>query len=246
MRIGLLSDIHGNREALDACLASVAEARCDRLVLLGDLVGYGPDPAYIVDRARELAAEGAIVIRGNHDDYVARPRWGMSEPARIALDWTRGRLDAETRTYLGDLPLAVREDDRLYVHASADEPAEWTYVMDADTADLSLRATDARLVFCGHTHVPALFRAAPGRRPQSIRPVPDGPIALGTDHRHLLVLGAVGQPRDRNPAACWGLIDTEAQHARLVRVSYDVANTTRKIRQAGLPEWLARRLGEGR
>lgn len=246
MRIGLLSDIHGNREALDACLASLAEERCDRVVVLGDLVGYGPDPVYVVDRVRELAERGAIVIRGNHDDYVARPRRGMSEHAKTAIDWTRTRLDAETQAYLGALPLSVREDDRLYVHASADEPADWTYVDDVDTADRSLQATDARHVYCGHTHVPALFHAMPGRRAQYFRPLPNRPIPFVASRRYLLVLGAVGQPRDRNPNACWGLVDTDEPGVTLVRIPYDVDTTMRKINDAGLPEWLARRLAEGR
>ncbi|MEJ1160759.1 metallophosphoesterase family protein [Prosthecomicrobium sp. N25] len=246
MRIGLLSDIHANREAFDACLEAVDEATCDRLVVLGDLVGYGPDPVYVLDRVRELAHRGALVVRGNHDDYAVQPRRGMSERAKEAIDWTHARLDADAKAYLAALPLTIEDEDRLYVHASAADPANWTYVDDEDAAAASFAATRARLILCGHTHVPSLYHSLAGRRPQYFRPLPNRPIPLSATRRYLLVLGAVGQPRDRNPNACWGLLDTREKTVAVMRQPYDVETTMRKINDAGLPEWLARRLAEGR
>ena len=246
MRIGLFSDIHGNREAFDACIADARGAGLDRIVVLGDLVGYGPDPAYVVDRVRALADEGALVLRGNHDDYAVRPRRGMSENARIAIEWTHERLDSDALGYLGALPLEIPDGERLYVHASAADPASWTYVDDRDAAEACLAATGARQIYCGHTHVPALYHSIAGRKPEHFRPLPNKPIPLSSARRYVLVTGAVGQPRDRNPNACWGLLDTEAKSVTLMRVPYDVDATMRKINDAGLPEWLGRRLKEGR
>lgn len=246
MRIGLFTDIHGNREALDSCLEHAAAVGIDRHVFLGDLVGYGPDPAYIVDRVRGLVETGAIVIRGNHDDYAVKPKRGMSEMARIAIEWTHKVLDAEARAWLGTLPFSAQEDDRLYVHASAAEPPEWHYIDNRAAAEACLAATAQRLIFCGHTHVPALFHSIGGRPAEHFRPLANKPVPLLPARRWVTVVGAVGQPRDRNPNACWGLLDTDEKSIAMMRVPYEIDETLRKINAADLPEWLGIRLKEGR
>src|SRR5580692_11688631 len=123
--IALLADIHGNREAMTACLADAERRNAERYVFLGDLVGYGADPGWVTDRAMDYVARGAIAILGNHD-------------AAAAIAWTRGKLDAAQRNFLEKLPLTVEDGDRLYVHASADEPARWHYVLDAQRVRKSL------------------------------------------------------------------------------------------------------------
>lgn len=246
MRIGLLTDIHANREALDACLADIDVEGCDLLVVLGDIVGYGPDPAYAVDRVRELAERGAVVVKGNHDEAAVAPRRGMSEHARRAIDWTRDGIDDDAKAYLDALPFSVADEDRLYVHAGAADPARWVYVDDIESAAQSFAGSTARSIFCGHTHLPALFHMLPGRRPQHFRPLDNKPVPLSQGRRNLIVVGSVGQPRDRNPKACWGLLDTAERSVTMRRVPYDLDTTMRKINDAGLPEWLALRLAEGR
>jgi predicted phosphodiesterase len=169
MRIALMSDIHANREAFDACLVHARAAGVERHVFLGDFVGYGADPEWVVGTVMELVEDGAIAIAGNHDRAVGIERGGMNDIARRAIDWTRGRLDVAAAAFLARLPLAIEDEDRLYVHADASAPAQWRYVEDRATAAASLAATRQRVTFCGHVHVPMLFDEDGG-----------GPLADGT------------------------------------------------------------------
>lgn len=246
MLIALLTDIHGNREAFEACLAHVARHAIDRYVFLGDYVGYGADPGFVVDTVRDFVTRGAVALIGNHDSAAAGTPERMNDDAMAAIAWTRQRLDPDQREFLGGLPLELNDGDRLYVHASAAAPAEWDYVTDERAAARSLNATNAAVTFCGHVHIPALFcRTAAG-------PVvgfdPDMGVAmpLTAGRRWVAVIGAVGQPRDRNPAACYALYDNAARTLTYMRVPYDVEGAARKIRDAGLPLFLSTRLALGR
>jgi diadenosine tetraphosphatase ApaH/serine/threonine PP2A family protein phosphatase len=246
MLIAVLADIHANREALDAVGDVVAALKPDRIVVAGDIVGYGPDPAYAVETVADYAAKGAHVVLGNHDRAVLEEDHGMTASAHDAVLWTRGQLSAEHRAFLAALPLTVAEEERLYVHACADEPGRWRYVHDARAATLSFDATDARLIVCGHTHVPTIFYARPGHAPVRFYPTDDEPAPLIATRRHLVVAGAVGQPRDGNPAACLALIDLSRGSVTMRRVPYDSQTTAGKILAAGLPRSLATRLASGR
>ena len=245
MRIALLADLHANRDAVEACLRKLDKAGHDQLVLLGDLVGYGPDPAWVVDFAREAQARGAIVVRGNHDEAVATvARERMHEAARRGVDWTRDRLDDHQRAWLRDLPLSVRDEDRLYVHANAHAPAGWGYVNSRLAATHSLAATDAWLTCCGHEHAPALYHTHPGQA-ACFTPQPGFPMPLAGGRRWLAIPGACGQPRDGNPAAACALLDTHARSLTFLRVPYDHDAVAARILAAGLPAELARRLAGG-
>ncbi len=246
MRVAILSDIHANREAFEACLADAARRGAQRLVLLGDIVGYGPEPGWVVRRAMEFAAAGAVVVKGNHDEAAVRDRGGMSEDAAAAAAWTHSVLDADAKAWLDTLPLEVAEEDRLYVHADAQDPPRWHYVRDAEDARRGLAAVDARIVFCGHTHVPALYSLTATAKLVSFKPVAGAAVPLLRPRRWLAVLGAVGQPRDGDPAAAYAMLDTAASDYTLLRVPYDAEATGAKIRAAGLPERLATRLLRGR
>lgn len=246
MLIAILSDIHANREAFDAVMKAAEARGAERFVLLGDLVGYGPDPAYIVERAADLARQGAVLIRGNHDDAVATGTRGMSEMARTAMQWTVTRLSPDEKQFLASLPPTFSEDGRLYVHDSAEEPGRWHYVDGVESAARCLAACTEAAVFCGHTHVPAMFHALPGRTPVAYRPLDGLAVPLSPMRRHVVVVGAVGQPRDGNPAACFALLDTEERTVTMLRVPYDCERTAEKIDAAGLPSWLGMRLKVGR
>ncbi|RWL50202.1 MAG: metallophosphoesterase [Mesorhizobium sp.] len=246
MRIAILSDIHANREAFDAVLGVVRKQAPDQLVLLGDLVGYGPDPVYVVEKVADLVEGGAFCIKGNHDEAAALGRTDMTENARTAIEWTRERLAREHLDFLAQLPLSLRSSDRLYVHASAERPEKWRYIRDVDAAERCLSSSDARFIFCGHTHIPAIYYALPGRRPVHFRPLDNVAAPLSELRRHLVVVGAVGQPRDGNSAACFALLDTERREVTMVRVPYDHEETARKIQASGLPGWLGMRLRIGR
>ena len=246
MLLAILSDIHANREAFEAVLAMAEAAGAERFVLLGDIVGYGADPQWCADRAMALADAGAIVLRGNHDDAVGNPSVSMNPVATMALEWTRRQLGPQARAFLAALPLEAQDGECLFVHADASAPHDWNYVLDAEDAARHLSASHARVGFCGHVHRQALYCTAPGVKVTHFRPVAATPVPLLPQRRWLAVMGSVGQPRDGNPAAAFGLYDTHSAELSFQRAVYDVEGAARKILAAGLPAVLAERLAEGR
>jgi diadenosine tetraphosphatase ApaH/serine/threonine PP2A family protein phosphatase len=247
MRVALFADVHSNLEALTACLAEAEAAGADRYAFLGDLVGYGADPGPVVDLIATHAARGAVVVRGNHDAAVlAGDTESMRDVAAAAVDWTRRQLDARQRAFLQALPLTVREGEVLFVHASAEEPAQWTYVSDEYMAARSLAASGgARYVLSGHVHEPTLFYTGAAERPVPFVPVPGKAIPVPAHRRWLAIIGSVGQPRDHNTAACWAMLDLDRRTLTFHRVPYDWRAAATKIRAAGLPEYLAARIERG-
>lgn len=246
MRIALLTDIHANAEALDACLAYAEELGAERYAYLGDLIGYGADPREVLDRIMAHVDRGARAVLGNHDAAVLRgPRKSMNEDARRAIEWTRARLDARHLEFLAGLPLSVEEDDRLYVHANAWAPGEWAYITGTIEAERSLRATHCRYTFCGHMHEPMLYYRPEQGRARAFKPVPGIAIPLGTRHHWLAIPGSAGQPRDGNPAAAFAMHDAVRRELTYHRVPYDHESAAAKIRAAGLPPNLGMRIEEG-
>lgn len=246
MRIALLTDLHANREAFEAVLGHAAGQHVDRFALLGDFVGYGADPGWVVERARQMAQQGAIVVKGNHDEAVVRGRRpSMHMDARHSIDWTRGHLDASQLDFLASLPMTHTDGAVLYVHANAWDPPKWSYIETQHDAVRSLRATDRRYTFCGHMHDPMLYHLAGTGKAGEFAPVPGVPIPVPAHRQWLAIPGSVGQPRDNNPASCYAVFD--AAQAQLVyhRVAYDHDATAAKVRAAGLPQDLADRLSEG-
>ncbi len=246
MLLAIFADIHANRQAFAACLEAARARGAERLILLGDFVGYGGDPEWTVDTVMELVAQGAVAIRGNHDQAIDNPGESMNPVAKAAIDWTRGRLDAAQRGFLAGLPLTHEEDDRLYVHSEASEPKRWRYVQSAGDAARSMIATDAQLSFCGHIHQPALYSMSVTAKMTSFVPTSGVPVGLLKGRQWLAVAGSVGQPRDHNPAACFLTFDTRSREVTYCRVGYDVEAAGQRIREAGLPVWLADRLTQGR
>jgi predicted phosphodiesterase len=246
MRIAFLSDIHSNRQALDACLDHAVRHRVDHYVFLGDLVGYGADPSYVIDRVALLASEGAVVLLGNHDAAAIDSTDGMNEYARTAALWTARQLDAAQRAFIARLPLTVEEEDRLYVHSGAVSPASWGYITSAAEAEHSLSATTQRLTFCGHVHRPQLYHMLPQKPAVLFVPRAGAPIPLVGARKWLAVMGAVGQPRDENPAAAYAILDTRTNELTYRRIAYDIQAAAAAIHAAGLPRMLAARLFIGR
>ncbi len=242
MLIALFADIHANREALTACLDDAAHEGAESYVFLGDLVGYGPDPVWVVERVADLVANGALAIQGNHDAAAIDDKQKLGALARAAIVWTRRQIGPAHREFLKSLPLDLNEDDRLYVHASGYAPEDWIYMLGPRDAFQSFHATAQRLTFCGHTHVPALFNESATSLPHRHVPVDSKAMPLLSHRRWIAVLGSVGQPRDKNPAACYALLDTASNRLTYQRVPYDIDTTARKIMAAGLPEVLAKRI----
>ena len=128
VRLAVFTDIHANRQAFSACLDFARARGAERIVCLGDYVGYGADPEWTVDVVMDLVGGGAIAVRGNHDHAIGTPSESMNAAAQAAIEWTRGRLSAPQRKFLAELPLTLREDDRLYVHSDASQPARWPMI----------------------------------------------------------------------------------------------------------------------
>ena len=246
MLLAIFADIHANRQALTACLEAARARGAERVILLGDYVGYGADPEWTVETIMRLVADGALAVRGNHDHAIGIPSESMNAEAQAAIEWTRGRLSPSERRFLAELPLTREEDDRLYVHSEASQPARWRYVRSTEDAGRSLIATDARITFCGHIHRPALYSMSATGKMTSFVPISGVGVQLLSGRRWLAVLGSVGQPRDGDPAAAFAMFDTDRCEITYCRAPYDVDTAAARIRDNDLPPMLADRLVVGR
>ena len=246
MRIAVLTDLHANLEAVQATLAHAQEQGAERYALLGDFVGYGADPAAVVTLVRERVAAGAFAVKGNHDAAVVRGAAPSMRPeARTVIEWTRSRLDAGQLAFLDALPLTQTLGEMLFVHANAYAPEGWDYITGRMEAMRSLHATPQRITFCGHMHDPMLYHLSLAGKVGDFTPAPGVAMPLLSSRRWLVIPGAVGQPRDGNPAACYALYDDTAQQITYWRVPYDYETTAAKIHDAQLPQSLADRLADG-
>ena len=237
MTIALLSDIHSNLEALDAVLGALPKV--DQVVVLGDIVGYGPDPNAVIERLREIRARAVL---GNHDQVMLDPSgldW-FNPHAAAAARWTQAVLSAESRQFLAALPRYGRVGRHRCVHGSPRKPYLWEYILDELQALEILIQLGRRLCFFGHTHLPRIFSAEGGEQ------VPSASGWIDLPESALVNPGSVGQPRDGNPNAAFAIVDLSRPAVRFERVAYDVAATQAKIRDAGLPEVEAARLALGR
>lgn len=254
MKYALLSDLHSNLEALQACLEHANQQGADRLVVLGDLVGYGANPSAVVTQCQAIERAGGIVLRGNHDEqiqtlHLEAPLQQQTLGMQTA-QWTHDQLLPEQRLWLAQLPLTAVEADIFFVHASAHAPDQWHYVDSARAAAASLDAACARAsvryVFGGHVHHQTLYFRGTGRDLMPFKPVAGTPIFTPRHRQWLATIGSVGQPRDGNPRAMYAIFDSAAQQLTFHRVPYDHLAAARRIRAAGLPEFFANRIEVGR
>ena len=246
MLLAFFADIHANRQAFTACLDFARGHGAERIICLGDYVGYGADPEWTVETIMDLVEKGALAVRGNHDSAVGTPSESMNAEAQAVIEWTRGRLSAAQRRFLAELPLTLQEEDRLYVHSEASSPARWRYVQSTADAGRSLLATAAHVTFCGHIHRPALYSMSVTGKMTNFVPTSGVTVQLLQGRRWLTVLGSVGQPRDGDPAASFAMFDTISREITFCRVPYDVDTAAMRIRDNGLPHRLADRLSVGR
>jgi diadenosine tetraphosphatase ApaH/serine/threonine PP2A family protein phosphatase len=239
MRVAVLSDVHSNLPALDSVLAALGPV--DATWVLGDIVGYGPEPDAVVQRLREL---DAVAVQGNHDAAALGEldTATFNDDARIAVAWTRRTMGRAARDWLASLPTRRLEGDFTLVHGSPRDPL-WEYVMSVPVARRNLKAFDTRHCLVGHTHVPYVFRDDHGR----VKPMaPRAGSRLQLDERRaILNPGGVGQPRDGDPRACGMTVDTDTGLVEWHRVEYPVALTQERMRAAGLPLRLISRLEHG-
>ena len=248
MRYLILSDIHSNLEGLEKCM-ELAHGRYDQVICLGDLVGYGPDPNAVIDRVRQVASH---VIRGNHDKACA----GLTDAedfnvlARLGTIWTRNELTPEHRAYLRELPLGpMLLDGFQFVHGSPEDEDE--YIVGPVQALPTLQALSTQVTFFGHTHHQGGFWLSPtgGYEPIRFESKNDGKtlvLPLEDGGRYLINPGSAGQPRDGDWRVAFAILDLEKRQVEYYRTPYDLPKTQEKMRKAGLPEPLIKRLEMGR
>ncbi len=238
MKRAIVSDIHANLEALDAVLASIDAAGVEAIACLGDFVGYGASPNECIERLRPRIEHA---VAGNHDlAACGRTRLGdFNTDAATAARWTEQALTPEHRAWLAALPYEAAWGDARLVHASPVHPEAWHYVLSPQDAEEEMEAVTEPLCFIGHSHFPGTFRLDGARARYTREPE----VALAPATRFLVNVPSVGQPRDGDPRAGWLL--WEPERITHVRVTYDVDTAMQRIRDAGLPAFLAERLRWG-
>ena len=248
MRYLVLSDIHSNREALEAVLERCRVQSWERTLLLGDVVGYGADPDAVIDILREL--EPHQLVRGNHDKVVS----GVSDGAYFnplafaSAVWTQEKIRDDNRQWLKDLPQGPleAEEDPAVVLSHGSPVDEEDYILGREDAILTFQEAPFGRCLFGHTHYPVVIGLTNGKLEIQTPPGTEGgEVALEADRRYLINPGSIGQPRDGNPRASYIILDTEADRVEFYRVPYPVEMAMAKIVEAGLPAPLAARLSRG-
>lgn len=239
MRIALFADIHANLEALECVLADAEKEGCTDYICLGDVVGYNANPAECLQRVRELECP---IVKGNHDEDCGGDHGleAMNPIAAEALLWTREQLSDDEREWLRRLRMVRQVSDFTIVHSSLDQPQVWNYVTNKFDAMSSFSYQFTRVCFHGHTHVPRIFA-----KDSQISELPAEDTVLDPNMKYFINVGSVGQPRNGDWRACYGIFDVPSNTITFRRLEYDIATAQKKILDAGLPEMLASRLAEG-
>ena len=243
MRALILSDIHSNLEALQSVIkAAETDGGFDQLWLLGDLIGYGPDPVACIDLTREY---DTVSVAGNHDlaaigEFSAE---AFNVYALAAVQWTSAQLSEEHRTYIGEMPLKQEMHDFTAVHGSPRDPI-WEYLVSPASATVNFEHFDTTRCLVGHSHIPFICRPKDDSA-VFLEFVLDAPLYLG-QQRMIINPGGVGQPRDGDPRANYAVYDSEKDFVSHHRVEYDIPKTQDKMAERGLPKYLIDRLPQGR
>ncbi|RKX71013.1 metallophosphoesterase [candidate division WOR-3 bacterium] len=233
--IALISDIHSNLEALNRVMEEIDRLGVERIWCLGDVVGYGADPNRCCEIVRERCE---LVIAGNHDWAVLDKTdiTYFNPVAKEAVLWTRRELSGENREFLDRLGLKLKADQYLLVHSSPSRPEEWLYLFEREQFEEEFQAFGEPVCFIGHSHVPVIVD-------DELKIYGTG-VNVEPNHRYIINIGSVGQPRDGDPRASFATI--EGDRIEIRRLEYDIETAQEKIRKAGLPEFLAERLAAGR
>ena len=247
MRYLVITDIHGNLEALDACLDDARQHTYDSTLVLGDLVGYGPDPNAVVERVQALAP--VAIVRGNHDKVACglEQAEGFNSVAKAAAKWTLDMLLPAHREWLAALPEGPTDVDDLVEICHGSPFDEDAYLFDELDAVRALKSANRPLCLFGHTHYPVTFELSEDSLDTiGSAAAPQTLVRMKPGSKYLINPGSVGQPRDGDPRAAYAIVDTTPRVIELYRVRYAVAETQAKIIKAGLAEVLAQRLAVGR
>ena len=240
MRYGVISDIHGNLEALLVAIEARSREKVDRVLCPGDVVGYGADPSECIKRTRAL---DPVIVCGNHDAAAAglKDTKNFNESARKAVMWTQGNLSPEDGAFLKDLSFVYKDKHATMVHGTLQEPEAFHYMLDGNEANLTFRLMETRVCFVGHSHAPGVFLHKDKKITYSCKEK----IKISKDEKAVINAGSVGQPRDGDPRLCYVIYDTDKGLIEFKRLPYDVKEAQKKILKAGLPVFLADRLNGG-
>jgi len=240
MRFALFGDIHANLEALEAVLEDAGKQDVSDYVCMGDIVGYNADPAACLERVRAMDCP---TVKGNHDEDASSSHSleNMNPVAATALEWTRLQLADEQRQWLRRLRMVRQVADFTIVHSTLDQPNHWNYVTNRFDAMSNFSYQFTQICFHGHTHVPRVYL-----KRDKVMEVPAESLVIEDGTKYFINVGSVGQPRDGDWRACYVIYDLDEKRLSFRRVAYDLAETQRKIRAAGLPDMLAERISEGR
>ena len=247
MRYLVLTDIHANLEALEACLADARDRRCEQTLVLGDLVGYGADPNGVIDRV--LALKPTAIVRGNHDKVACglEQAEGFNAVAKSAAKWTLDVLQPAHREWLAALPEGPIDVDEVVEICHGSPFDEDAYIFDELDAVRALKTSHRPLCLFGHTHYPITFElSAEAFDSVGSSSAEEAQIQMREGCKYLINPGSVGQPRDGDPRAAYAIVDTVERRVELYRAKYRVDEAQSKIVDAGLPEVLAQRLAVGR
>lgn len=245
MKLAIFTDLHANKEATEAVWAHAQDQGIDQVILLGDYVDYGADPAWVVDFCRDLVKQGALAVRGNHDDALSpETTSNMADHVLPTLQWTESQLSEDQLQWLQALPLTAEQGDCLFAHANVHDPAHWEYLHGRMEASRSLFASEHRYVFCGHVHEPCLYHLSPTGKSGEFSPIEGTPMPLSPARRWLAIPGSLGQPRDGNPAACYATFDTDRAVLTFFRVPYDHEMAAHRVLTSGMPPTVSQALAE--
>jgi len=240
MRYAIISDIHANLEALSTVLRALSLEKIDRYLCVGDIVGYGAEPEQCIERTLEL---DPVVVQGNHDIASADLSGinSFNDIAREAAIWTHKKLSEKYKQLLKKLPLVYKNRFLTMAHGTLHEPQNFHYMLDRHAAILSFDNLKTKICFVGHSHVPGIFTYK-GDLPEYFY---SQTLKLEKSKKYIANVGSVGQPRDGDPRACYCIYDKKNSSLEIRRVAYNVKKAQKKILAAGLPPYLAHRLGDG-
>jgi predicted phosphodiesterase len=246
MRIAVISDIHGNLEALTSTLKDIYNHQIEMIICLGDIVGYGPNPNECIHLVMEHCHH---TVMGNHDAAVFNPLMAQdfNDNAKFAIEWANHELTKESRKFLRTLPMQHKELDFTAVHSTPYDPHLWYYISSLEDAKFNFNFFNSKFCFIGHTHIPGIIMLNEKSNEISIIKATDSlDLSKLRDHRFIINVGSVGQPRDRNPKSCYLIIDTESLDISFPRVEYDIKTYQKKMTEIDMPPFLVSRVEEGR
>nr|QGT50859.1 serine/threonine protein phosphatase [uncultured Elusimicrobia bacterium] len=244
MKVGVFSDVHANWEALTACLKRLKKEGAQAYICCGDLIGYGPNPEECVQKIKELPLLACVM--GNHDAVFVQPELEsfFNYGAKIALDHNKRELSENSVRYLTSLPAEVQKNNFTAVHGTPSDPIK-EYFSSCAQFRSNYKLWTGDVCFVGHTHLPFYMKGDEKKCGVYINKNDDVTVRLPADVRYIINPGAVGKPRDHNPAASFGLWDTEARTFRFLRESYDVSVTLEKMSALNYPTFLIDSLAVG-